>query len=87
MSRIAPLIAAIALTLSTEAAGVDGLVAPSADTTVTFSRALAVCRFRHGGRPGHRSTTSSSHPPIQACLRAHGWQGDGTPVLRIESRI
>lgn len=84
MSRVAPLIGALALMLSTQAPGVDRLVAPSPDATVTFSRALAVCRFWHGGRPGHRSATPSSHPPIQACLKAHGWQADGTPVLRME---
>ena len=46
-----------------------------------FEKALWVCRFWKGGRPIRRWEVPASDPYVTLCLRAQGWNPDGTPVF------
>ena len=49
-----------------------------------FDKALWVCRFWKGGRPPRRWEVPPSDPYVTLCLRAQGWNPDGTPAFAEE---
>ena len=44
----------------------------------TFQQALSSCRHNQGGRVSRRATIPPTQPRVAECLKAHGWNSDGT---------
>lgn len=79
---LAALLASATTGTAVHAADVAG---PASQGTETFSHALSVCRFFHGGRASQRANLRPDEPALQACLQQRGWWADGTRTLASQS--
>lgn len=56
------------------------VVPQSAATQDGFFATLHDCRLRQPGRMNRRLALAATRPPIEQCLKRHGWKPDGTPL-------
>lgn len=85
--RLFPALLAALLASATTGAAVRAAEFAAAESqgAETFSHALSVCRFFHGGRASQRANLRPGQPALQACLQQRGWWSDGTRTLESQS--
>jgi hypothetical protein len=53
----------------------------AAASAESFTHAVSVCRFFHGGRASQRANLRTGDAGMHRCLRQRGWWADGNRTL------